>query len=95
MPHDFTPAEKQALARDGFVIREGAFGPPEVAEIVGACEDLVESLVRNRRPSVRKLRFDHSRSGVTGSGRPTATSCGVSRSHSPASKWVRPRFVLP
>ena len=27
MPQDFTPAEQQQLARDGFVIRERAFTP--------------------------------------------------------------------
>lgn len=65
MPHDFTPAEKEALARDGFVIRERAFGRPELAEILEACEDLVEGLVENRRRKrfhVGSYTFDHSRS---------------------------------
>lgn len=65
MAHDLSTAEQQALARDGFVIRERAFGAPEIAEILGACEDLVESLVTNRRRKrfhVGSYTFDHSRS---------------------------------
>jgi ectoine hydroxylase len=65
MSEGFTLAEERALARDGFVIRVRAFGAPEVAEIVRACEELVEGLVANRRRKrfhVGSYTFDHSRS---------------------------------
>jgi hypothetical protein len=65
MPQDFTPAEQQALARDGFVIRERAFSSVEVAEIVDACEDLVQALIKDRRKKrfhLGSYTFDHSRS---------------------------------
>ena len=65
MPQDFTPDEQQALARDGFVIRERAFNAVEVAEIVDACEDLVQALIKDRRKKrfhLGSYTFDHSRS---------------------------------
>jgi len=65
VPHDLTPAEKDALARDGFVLRERAFSRAELDEILEACESLVASLVEHRRRKrfhVGSYTFDHSRS---------------------------------
>jgi ectoine hydroxylase len=64
MPQDFTPAELQQVARDGFVIRERAFNAVEVAEIIDACEELVQALIKDRRKKrfhVGSYTFDHSR----------------------------------
>jgi hypothetical protein len=48
-PGRLTEAEKQGLAADGYVVREGVFSRAEVDEIAGACERLVDDLVRDRR----------------------------------------------
>jgi hypothetical protein len=64
MTHDLTPAEKTSFDRDGFVIRERAFSAVEIADIVGACEDLVQTLIKDRRKRrfhVGSYTFDHSR----------------------------------
>jgi hypothetical protein len=42
-------AERQAMARDGLVVREGVFSPAECAVIARQCEDLVRQLETARR----------------------------------------------
>jgi ectoine hydroxylase len=44
-----TEPERDAMARDGYVLRTEAFGRDEVAEITDACERLVADLVKDRR----------------------------------------------
>ena len=41
--------EKRRYAADGYLVRERAFTPHEVDDIVAACEDLIDKLVRNRK----------------------------------------------
>ena len=43
------PAERTALATDGFVVRTEVFTAPELAAITTACENLVDELVRDRQ----------------------------------------------
>ena len=42
------------MIRDGFVLREGAFSRDEVAEIVAACESLVDEIVAHHNPERRR-----------------------------------------
>jgi len=44
-----TADERAFLDANGYVVRQHAFAPAEVASIVAACEALVERLVRDRR----------------------------------------------
>lgn len=48
------PAERDALARDGYVVRPGAFTGEEVAQLRADCESLTEQ-VTQRRPPPRKI----------------------------------------
>jgi hypothetical protein len=48
-PGRLTDVERQALASDGYVVRESVFTAVEVSEITDACERLVDDLVRDRR----------------------------------------------
>lgn len=47
--HRLSPAEREALERDGYVLREGEFSSDEVADITDACERLVADLVKDRQ----------------------------------------------
>jgi hypothetical protein len=49
MNHRLTPTERAALAQEGYVLRRNAFEAREVAEIVEACEALVDRLVQHRQ----------------------------------------------
>ncbi|HVM54442.1 MAG TPA: phytanoyl-CoA dioxygenase family protein [Acidimicrobiales bacterium] len=49
MTHRLSDNEREALARDGYVLREGVFTRDEVREIVDACEQLVTGLVDGRQ----------------------------------------------
>ncbi len=44
-----TGPEREAMARDGYVLREAAFTRDEVADITDACERLVADLVKDRQ----------------------------------------------
>lgn len=44
-----TDEERERFAADGYVVRESVFAADELAEIVGACEELVDRLVADRR----------------------------------------------
>jgi hypothetical protein len=47
--HRLTDAETEAMERDGYVLREATFTRDECAEITDACEELLESLVKDRQ----------------------------------------------
>jgi ectoine hydroxylase len=62
MSHRLTPTEQDGLEADGFVLRPSVFDPDEVAAITGACEELVERMVRDRqgkRFAFGSYVFDH------------------------------------
>ena len=44
-----TADELSCLDRNGYVVRENVFRPSEVADITGACEDLVARLIQDRQ----------------------------------------------
>ncbi|MET0904109.1 MAG: phytanoyl-CoA dioxygenase family protein [Acidimicrobiales bacterium] len=46
--HHLTDTERDELERDGFVVREGVFGPSEVDAMIEASEALVAGLVEGR-----------------------------------------------
>lgn len=48
-------AERTALARDGYVLREGVFSKAECAEIVDSCEALVRDLEAAKRDTKHKV----------------------------------------
>jgi len=50
-----TPAEREALARDGFVLREAVFDAAECAAIAADCEELVRQLYAASRGKKRAL----------------------------------------
>lgn len=47
--HRLSGPEREAMARDGYVLRESVFSRDEVAEITDACERLVTDLVKDRQ----------------------------------------------
>lgn len=47
--HRLTKGEREALAKDGYVVRERVFSPEEVASITASCETLVDKIVRDRQ----------------------------------------------
>jgi ectoine hydroxylase-related dioxygenase (phytanoyl-CoA dioxygenase family) len=49
MDHRLSDAERDAMVRDGFVIRERVFDADECAAITAACEALVDELVTHRQ----------------------------------------------
>jgi Phytanoyl-CoA dioxygenase (PhyH) len=50
VPHGrLTESERAGLSRDGYVVRESVFTTDDVAEMVEACDRLVEDLVRDRQ----------------------------------------------
>ena len=44
-----SPSEREAIERDGYVLRESVFSRDEVAEITDACERLLADLVKDRK----------------------------------------------
>ena len=49
MSHRLSDAEREQMARDGYVVRERVFDLDECAAITEACESLVEELVAHRQ----------------------------------------------
>jgi len=49
MLHRLSDAEREAMVRDGYVVRERVFDLDECAAITAACESLVDDLVAHRR----------------------------------------------
>lgn len=47
--HELTAAEQEQYDRDGYIVRESAFTPDEVAAMVTASEELVAGLVESRQ----------------------------------------------
>jgi ectoine hydroxylase len=54
MGHRLSEAEREAMVRDGYVVRERVFDVDECAAITAACEALVEDLVAHRRAERRR-----------------------------------------
>ena len=44
-----SPSEREAIERDGYVLRQSVFNRDEVAEITDACERLLADLVKDRK----------------------------------------------
>ena len=44
-----SPSEREAIERDGYVLRQSVFDRDEVAEITDACERLLADLVKDRK----------------------------------------------
>ena len=49
MQHLLTDAEREGMARDGYVLRRDVFDAREVAEITAACEQLVSRIVADHK----------------------------------------------
>ena len=47
--HRLTAPEREAMERDGYVLREGVFDAGEVADITDACERLLADLTKDRQ----------------------------------------------
>lgn len=47
--HRLSLSERDAMHRDGYVLREGVFAPDEVADITDACERLLADLTKDRQ----------------------------------------------
>lgn len=44
MSFELSPAEREAMERDGFVVREGVYRPDEAAQLARECEDLAREV---------------------------------------------------